>query len=63
MASCYWKEIYGRWVRDECNPMWPIRIGHLASERIPNLNPSSPKSVWEGKKEMEKKSTKREEKF
>ena len=20
MTLCYWKEIYGRWIRDECNP-------------------------------------------
>ena len=20
MASCYWKEIHGRWIRDVCNP-------------------------------------------
>ena len=49
MASCYWKEIYGRWIRDECNPRWLMRIGHLASERTPNLDPSSPKPVWEGR--------------
>ena len=54
MESCYWKEIHGRWIRDECNPRWPMRIGHLASERTPNLDPSSPKLVWEGKEEREK---------
>ena len=31
-----------------------MRIGHLASERTPNLDPSSPKPVWEGKEEREK---------
>ena len=33
MASCYWKEIHGRWIRDEFNLRWPMRIEHLASER------------------------------
>ena len=31
-----------------------MRIGHLASERTPNLDPSSPKSIWQGKEEREK---------
>ena len=60
MASCYWKEIYGRWIRDECNPRWPMKIGHLTSERTPNLDPSSPKPVWEGKEERERGNQKRE---
>ena len=60
MASCYWKEIYGSWIRDECNPRWPMRIGHLASERTPNLDPSSPKLVWEGMEERERGNRKRE---
>ena len=58
MTSCYWKEIHGRWIRDECNPRCPMRIRHLASERTPNLDPSSPKSVWEGKEEREKRKPK-----
>ena len=33
MTLCYWKEIHGRWIKDECNLRWPMRIGHLASER------------------------------
>ena len=33
MASCHWRKIHGRWIRDECNLRWPMRIGHLASER------------------------------
>ena len=38
-----------------------MRIGHLASERTLNLDPSSPKSVWEGKEEKEReKPTERE---
>ena len=60
MASFYWKEIHGRWIRDECNPRWPMRIGHLESERTPNLDPSSPKPVWEGKEERERGNRKRE---
>ena len=35
-----------------------MRIGHLASERTPNLDPSSPKPVWEGKEEREKREPK-----
>ena len=31
-----------------------MRIGHLASERTPNLDPSSLKSFWEGKEEKER---------
>ena len=38
-----------------------MRIGHLTSERTPNLDPSSPKSVWEGKEEREGGNQKREE--
>ena len=37
-----------------------MRIGHLASERTPNLNPSFPKPVWEGKEERERWNQKRE---
>ena len=60
MTSCYRKEIHGRWIRDKCNPRWPMIIGHLASERTPNLDSSSSKSVWEGKKERERGNRKRE---
>ena len=60
MESCYWKEIHGRCIRDECNPRWPMRIGHLASKRTPNLDLSSPKPVWEGKEERERGNRKRE---
>ena len=28
MASCHWRKIHGRWIRDECNLRWPLRIGH-----------------------------------
>ena len=59
-ASCYWKEIHGKWIRDECNPRCPMRIGHLASERTPKLDPSSRKSIWEGKEERERGNRKRE---
>ena len=54
MESCYWKEIHGRWIMDECNPRWLMRIGHLASERTLNLDPSSHKLVWEGKEERQR---------
>ena len=60
MASFYWKEIHGRWIRDECNPRWPMRIGHLASERKLNLDPCSPKPVWEGNEKRERGNRKRE---
>ena len=29
-------------------------MGHLASERIPNFDPSSPKPVWGGKEERKR---------
>ena len=33
MTSFEWRKIHGRRIRDECNLRWPMRIGHLASER------------------------------